>query len=458
MRNTSRLHGIPRRTNSSSSTDLQEELLLSKLTALSSSTGLGPLERLNRVRALDRSLEVQIVAPTVTRSPPRDVCLTCNAKFTNRNQLFRHLRRHSHGVPLKPLSDFLTACSVGDWRRAHSMWLLNAFDPNASNEAWETALHLLVKQFDASPALLDQLLSLAALLVEAGADIHALSRPDSIWGIREMDGTPCSPVQLAKASFHPNKSDLLRVLFGCDADDAPLCDCCGEEFFICCDALEPPFAACGHRCCMDTTTGWILSQASTGALLETIGCPVCLVPIGASTVNSYLTRGGGSSTMEQLLRRSLEAALVKISGFVWCPRCESGGIASLDCDEAICADCGYQFCSKCKHGYSGHAGLTCEDMQNSDTGKTMAWVEEHTRQCPKCAVGIEYDGGCSHMTCRMCKHNFCWLCMGTYKDQYTMDPTKLMDKAIAKDKHNIDKGVKCPCGNTVKVSLFNRTR
>ena len=439
-----------------------EELARQKLQRPASTIGQGPLERLNRVRALDISdSEHQIGALKATRLPPRDVCLTCNARFDNRSQLFRHLRQHSHGVPSKPISEFLTACSAGDWERAHWMWDLNALDPNTSNETCETALHLLVKQFCSSSSvaspLLKQQLSLAGLLVQAGADFHAVSRPDSIWGIREMDGTPYSPVQLARASSHPSKNELLRVLFGYDAD-APLCECCGDEFFMCCNSLDPPFAACGHRCCTDTTTGWIISQASSGAQLATIGCPVCLVPIGEGTASSYLKRAGASSTLEQLLRRSVEAALVQIPGFVWCPRCVSGGFASLDCDKAVCADCGYQFCSKCKHSYNGHLGLTCEDMQNSDTGKTMAWVEEHTRQCPKCAVGIEYDGGCSHMTCRMCKHNFCWLCMGTYKDKYTMDPTKVMDKAIDNNKQHIDKGVRCPCGNVVKVVLFNRTR
>lgn len=39
-----------------------------------------------------------------------------------------------------------------------------------------------------------------------------------------------------------------------------------------------------------------------------------------------------------------------------------------------------------------------------------------TEPCPKCAIIIEKNGGCSHMTCGKCKHEFCWNCFGDYKD------------------------------------------
>lgn len=33
-----------------------------------------------------------------------------------------------------------------------------------------------------------------------------------------------------------------------------------------------------------------------------------------------------------------------------------------------------------------------------------------TNQCPRCEVLIMKNGGCSHMTCRFCKYEFCWDC------------------------------------------------
>jgi len=33
-------------------------------------------------------------------------------------------------------------------------------------------------------------------------------------------------------------------------------------------------------------------------------------------------------------------------------------------------------------------------------------------QCPRCQVCIEKNGGCNHMQCSKCKHDFCWMCLG----------------------------------------------
>lgn len=36
---------------------------------------------------------------------------------------------------------------------------------------------------------------------------------------------------------------------------------------------------------------------------------------------------------------------------------------------------------------------------------------KNTRACPHCMVVIEKNGGCRHMTCTHCRHQFCWICM-----------------------------------------------
>ena len=35
--------------------------------------------------------------------------------------------------------------------------------------------------------------------------------------------------------------------------------------------------------------------------------------------------------------------------------------------------------------------------------------------CPKCQICIEKNGGCNHMQCYGCKHDFCWMCLGDWK-------------------------------------------
>jgi len=37
-----------------------------------------------------------------------------------------------------------------------------------------------------------------------------------------------------------------------------------------------------------------------------------------------------------------------------------------------------------------------------------------TKPCPKCKAYIEKNGGCKHMTCATCTHQFCWHCAGNW--------------------------------------------
>lgn len=47
-----------------------------------------------------------------------------------------------------------------------------------------------------------------------------------------------------------------------------------------------------------------------------------------------------------------------------------------------------------------------------DDSETANWISAHTKECPRCQSTIEKNGGCNHMTCRKCRHEFCWVCMG----------------------------------------------
>ena len=40
--------------------------------------------------------------------------------------------------------------------------------------------------------------------------------------------------------------------------------------------------------------------------------------------------------------------------------------------------------------------------------------------CPKCQSIIEKDGGCNHVECYRCKHEFCWMCLSNCKASHSM--------------------------------------
>jgi len=112
----------------------------------------------------------------------------------------------------------------------------------------------------------------------------------------------------------------------------------------------------------------------------------------------------------------------------WCPRpdCNTPVVAdpsheSFPC--LSCSKCSTQFCFTCSTDW--HPGLSCEEnmkelkkSQNLEEKQTEEWKKKHhVRKCPRCAVDIEKDTGCNHMTCSSCNYQFCWIC----KKKFTTD-------------------------------------
>ncbi|TRM70241.1 hypothetical protein BD626DRAFT_544688 [Schizophyllum amplum] len=54
-----------------------------------------------------------------------------------------------------------------------------------------------------------------------------------------------------------------------------------------------------------------------------------------------------------------------------------------------------------------------------DDSETANWIKTNTKECSKCQSTIEKNGGCNHMTCKKCKWEFCWVCMGPWTEHGT---------------------------------------
>ena len=100
-----------------------------------------------------------------------------------------------------------------------------------------------------------------------------------------------------------------------------------------------------------------------------------------------------------------------------------------------CKSCFSQFCFLCTYSY--HAPNSCETIRKwyikcHDDSETRNYLLVHTQDCPACKVCIEKNGGCSHMTCNRCKHEFCWVCLNDWKthgasydcNRYKANPTQ----------------------------------
>ena len=76
------------------------------------------------------------------------------------------------------------------------------------------------------------------------------------------------------------------------------------------------------------------------------------------------------------------------------------------------------FCFRCGMDY--HAPTECSIIKKwltkcADDSETANYISAHTKDCPECHICIEKNGGCNHMQCYNCKHDFCWMCLGDWK-------------------------------------------
>ncbi|KAF2631317.1 hypothetical protein BU25DRAFT_334075 [Macroventuria anomochaeta] len=81
-------------------------------------------------------------------------------------------------------------------------------------------------------------------------------------------------------------------------------------------------------------------------------------------------------------------------------------------NKAACPYCDHELCLSCNrpwHSGSCNSAKRLEDKQSENTIKKLG-----AKPCPKCYVNIEKQGGCDHMNCQRCRHNFCWECLGPY--------------------------------------------
>ena len=136
----------------------------------------------------------------------------------------------------------------------------------------------------------------------------------------------------------------------------------------------------------------------------------------------------------------------------WCPGADCKYIATLPGTQTLsehgmpvfCHGCSTSFCLGC--GDSPHAPLICADMlswkENYETTGSESWILQNTKPCPKCHVRIEKNNGCSHMTCKQCRHEFCWICLGDWKthsqcNRFDSNATHGKDRELARNLHYI---------------------
>lgn len=200
------------------------------------------------------------------------------------------------------------------------------------------------------------------------------------------------------------------------------CEICFDDYTTG-EMLKMP---CGHAFCLDCWKGFIISKVGDGPSCIQATCP-------QAGCHELITEEEVQEVAPDLLDKF---QLYQLRNFVelngtcrWCPGpgCErvaaihssSGFFQDSDSIIAHCDSCTTRFCIKC--GEEPHSPLHCKALEAwkekcKNESETANWILANTKACPKCRSRIEKNQGCNHMTCQKCKHEFCWICCGDWKD------------------------------------------
>lgn len=146
-----------------------------------------------------------------------------------------------------------------------------------------------------------------------------------------------------------------------------------------------------------------------------MSCPSfkCPLKISSDTLKSICPKEVYDKYYMYIVRDFIDSS----SFMHWCPAPNCGKIAiGTELTEIVCK-CSFPTCAEC--GLESHRPATCKEvskwiLKNTNESENSSWILVNTKGCPKCSRRIEKNQGCNHMTCSMCRHEFCWICLGNW--------------------------------------------
>ncbi|KAI9801633.1 MAG: hypothetical protein M1833_002315 [Piccolia ochrophora] len=185
---------------------------------------------------------------------------------------------------------------------------------------------------------------------------------------------------------------------------------------------------CGHRFCVNCYKHYLAQKIKEEGEAARIQCPEedCRRIVDSKSLDLLIAMDLKDRYQILLTRTYVDDK----ENLKWCPapNCEY----AVDCAvkkrqlnlivPTVHCLCGHDFCFGCT--LNDHQPAPCMLVRRwlkkcEDDSETANWISANTKECPKCNSTIEKNGGCNHMTCRKCKHEFCWICMGLWSEHGT---------------------------------------
>jgi len=178
---------------------------------------------------------------------------------------------------------------------------------------------------------------------------------------------------------------------------------------------------CGHAFCQFCWNEYLITKILTENNGENIFCPSsqCDILVDENFVIKILQDSNVRSRYHKLIADSFVQSNHLMR---WCPApdCSNAIKVCYNDPRPVTCLCGFIFCFEC--GNESHDPVKCFWLKKwlkkcDDDSETSNWISANTKECPKCHVTIEKNGGCNHMICRntSCKGDFCWVCLGPWQ-------------------------------------------
>jgi ariadne-2 len=201
---------------------------------------------------------------------------------------------------------------------------------------------------------------------------------------------------------------------------------------------------CGHVFCYNCWREYLKERISAGNVTA-IECMQCSVHVSLEMVRALLSS-------EPCLSKYHTFALAE---FVqshhllrWCPGVNCSIVFQVKENlpkRVTCSTCTTSCCFQCGEPYHLPADCECHRkwlVKCRDDSETSNYILANTKDCPKCHSSIEKNGGCNHMHCSRCNHDFCWVCLekwDSHKGYYECSRYKGTDE---KDKNHARQALK----------------
>ncbi|OQR83385.1 hypothetical protein ACHHYP_14772 [Achlya hypogyna] len=202
---------------------------------------------------------------------------------------------------------------------------------------------------------------------------------------------------------------------------------------ICLDALPSALAAesmevtedahvalhCGHAYCKACIKQYVTTKIDNREIeAGQLTCPAldCKQPLDAMDLLKTTTE----AAFLKYLRFQRDMEFEKMPHGRHCPSATCNAMIECNPSEKTfqCPTCKTKGCFKC--GNTSHPFRTCDQALDRmyvswERSVNASCATKAVSPCPNCSYRIWKNEGCQHMTCRKCRHEWCWCCGITWQ-------------------------------------------